>query len=512
MKSAIIIPMLLCLSVHAATITSVLTNNPTYPNHFIDSGTGKAVLLTGPQTWTSFQDLSESSTPAAISFDNYVNFLSNHNASATILWKKDLPKYFAWGADSGSSTWYVTPWPWNRTGPGNATDGNLKFDLTTSNNTYYARLRNRVIQLQTNGIYAIVELFDGLGINGNRGSTDGYPYTGANNINSVDDGYSSGATGISSMTMGSANAITGAMDAYVTNVLADLSDLPNVLWEISEEAPDNSTWWQGHMIVLIHSREASAGGLIHPVGYPTLNVSGATDSTLYNSDADWVAPVARFSPTSSCGSGTPACKVNINDSDHSYFGMWNDSAQYNRGFCWTNVCNNDAILFMDPYLIYWPSGSRNSPGSVSNGVGTTEDSRWNNFRDNMGYAVTLSKQIHNFAKMVAQSGLASTGNCLAYTNVGSWESLVYAYSGGSFTVNLATQTGRTLNVQWLNPATGTVTNTASVSGGSSSQSFSTPSGFAADSVLLLQDSIFGEPPAAVSAGSGVYFGRGAKTL
>ncbi|HYW97529.1 MAG TPA: hypothetical protein VE822_00335 [Candidatus Elarobacter sp.] len=62
---------------------------------------------------------------------------------------------------------------------------------------------------------------------------------------------------------------------------------------------------------------------------------------LYNSNADWVAPSARISPTSSCGSGTPQCKVNINESDHSYYGMWNDSAQTNRNYVWENFGNGN---------------------------------------------------------------------------------------------------------------------------------------------------------------------------
>lgn len=48
-----------------------------------------------------------------------------------------------------------------------------------------------------------------------------------------------------------------------------LNDLDNVLWEISEEAPSNSTAWQDHMIALLHSYEAGKP-MQHPVGYPWL--------------------------------------------------------------------------------------------------------------------------------------------------------------------------------------------------------------------------------------------------
>ena len=452
------------------------TANP----HYFVTPSGKAVLLSGSHTWDDFQDTDTSASPAAFDFNGYVNFLKSHGHSVTILWRKDLPTYCGWGA---GGTWHMSPFPWKRTGGSSGTqvasDGLPAFDLTQLDQTYFDRLRARVIQLQQNGIYAIVELFDGLGITSNRCSTDGYPFTGGNNVNGVNDGG-----GTNSMTMGSPNIITNYQDAFVQKVIDTVNDQPNVLWEISEEAPDNSTWWQGHMITLIHTYEAGKP-FQHPVGYPTLNVSGASDATLYNSDADWVAPVARISPTSSCGSGTPACKVNINDSDHSYFGMWNDSAQTNRNYVWENFANGNQVIFMDPYLIYWSSGNRNLCQSPTNGVCTGPDSRWNNMRDNLGYTVNYANKM-DLLKMTPQGGLSSTGYCLAQTPSVGAEYLVYAPSGGTFTVNLSATT-RALNVEWLNPATGATTAGAAISGGSTAQSFTAP--FSGDAVLYIVDAL-----------------------
>src|SRR6266446_4046230 len=277
-----------------------LKQSTTNPYYFVDPS-GKAILLTGSQTWDDFQDTDTSASPAPFDFNAYVNFLKLHGHNATILWRKDLPTYCGWGA---GGTWHMAPFPWNRTGGSSgtqvATDGLPAFDLTQLDQTYFDRLRARVIQLQQNGIYAIVELFDGLGLTNNRCASDGYPFTTGNNVNGVDDGC-----GTNSMTMTSANTITGYQDAFVQKAIDTVNDQPNVLWEISEEAPDNSTWWQGHMISLIHTYEAGKPAQ-HPVGFPY--VTGASDSLLYNSDADWVAPGARISPTSSCGSGTPACR------------------------------------------------------------------------------------------------------------------------------------------------------------------------------------------------------------
>jgi hypothetical protein len=449
-----------------------LASNPRY---FTD-GSGKAILLTGSQTWDTFQDTDQSTFPGAFDFTTYVNFLKSHGHNVTILWRKDLPTYCGWGA---GGTWHMTPFPWQRTGGSGGTqvasDGLPAFDLTQFNQVYFDRLRSRVIQLQQNGIYAIVELFDGLGLSNNRCSSDGYPFTGGNNVNGVDDGG-----GANSMTMGSPNTITNYQDAFVQKVIDTLNDQPNVLWEISEEAPTASTWWQGHMISLIHTYETGKP-VQHPVGFPY--VTGTSDSLLYNSDADWVAPGARISPTSTCGSGTPACKVNINDSDHSYFGMWNDSAQTNRSYVWENFANGNQVMFMDPYLIYWTSGNRNLCLSPTNGVCSGPDSRWNNMRDNLGYTLNYANKM-DLAKMTPQGNLSSTGYCLADNVATGAEYLVYAPNGGTFTVNLSTTT-RVLNVEWFNPASGTTTTGGTITGGAS-HSFTAP--FSGDAVLYLVDS------------------------
>jgi flagellar hook assembly protein FlgD len=456
--------------------------------HYFTDGSGKAILLTGSQTWDTFQDLDMSTSPAAFDFTSYVNFLKSHGHNVTILWRKDLPTYCNWGA---GGTWHVEQFPWKRTGGSSGTqvasDGLPAFDLTQLDQTYFDRLRARVVQLQQNGIYADVELFDGLDLLNNRCSNDGYPFTGGNNVNGVDDGG-----GTNSMTMSARNSITDIQEAYVKKVVDTLNDLPNVLWEISEEAPTNSTWWQAFMIDLLHAYEG--GGTIsqtgevfsakvfkHPVHYPTLQYPG-NDSALPNSKADVVSPTTRISGTSTCGTGTPPCKVNINDSDHSYYGMWNDSAQTNRNYVWENFANGNQVMFMDPYLIYWSSGNRNLCQSPSNGVCTGPDSRWNNMRDNLGYTLGYANKM-DLAKMTPQGNLSSTGYCLAQTPSVGAEYLVYAPSGGTFTVNLSATT-RALNVEWFNPATGGTTSGGAISGGTT-QSFTAP--FSGDAVLYIVD-------------------------
>ena len=97
-----------------------------------------------------------------------------------------------------------------RTGPGRATDGRLKFDLTRFDPAYFDRLRARVQALNGAGIYAGVYLFTGEWLLRFRCATDGYPFSGPNNVNGVDDGYRgrSPEAAVATVTMTKPNAIT----------------------------------------------------------------------------------------------------------------------------------------------------------------------------------------------------------------------------------------------------------------------------------------------------------------
>jgi hypothetical protein len=285
----------------------------------------------------------------------------------------------------------------------------VKFDLTRFNQKFFDRLRARVRALDAAGIYAGVYLFTGEYLLEYRCSTDGYPLTGANNINGADDGYISGKKGINAVTMTAPNAIIKVQDAYVKQVIDTLNDLPNVLWIVSEEGPANSTWWNNHMISLVRTYE-SRKPYQHPIGYATL--TRAPDTILYNSDADWVAPKAGISPIWSCGSGKPACKVNINDSDHSYWEIWNDTPQQNRNWAWENLMNGNQVLFMDPYLVYYPRENRNLCVSPKHAICIAPDKRWDNLRDNLGYILRYSRKF-NLLRVTPQPALSSTGILLS---------------------------------------------------------------------------------------------------
>jgi hypothetical protein len=260
-----------------------------------------------------------------------------------------------------------------------------------------------------------------------------------------------------------------------------LNDLPNILWLVSEESPSSATWWNDHLIA--HARAYQAGKPFqHPIGFGV--PGGGTDSMVIDSNADWVAIHSKVFSSTNCGSGTPACKAIMNDSDHTYFGMWTESAQANRNFAWQNFLSGNSVSFMDPYTVYYPREGRDSCQNPVNGICDAADTRWTNFRANLGYMVRYSTRMH-LAQMTPRPSLSSTGWALAHAAASQAEYLVYQSNSGGFTVNLSATT-RVLNVEWLNPSTGAITTGSPVTGGSSAQAFTPP--FSGDAVLYLVDS------------------------
>ena len=116
----------------------------------------------------------------------------------------------------------------------------------------------------------------------------------------------------------------------------------------------------------------------HPIGYGAPDERRIARFTTRMRTGS--TPQIRISPATSCGTGNPTCKVNVNDSDHSYFGMWNDTPQENRNYAWQNFMTGNQVLFMDPYLVYYPREGRNMCVSPVNGICSGPDPRWDNFQ------------------------------------------------------------------------------------------------------------------------------------
>jgi hypothetical protein len=165
--------------------------------------------------------------------------------------------------------------------------------------------------------------------------------------------------------------------------------------------------------------------------------------------------------------------------------MWIETPQQNRNYTWENFLNGSQVLFMDPYVVEYPREKRNLCVSPTNGICSGPDPRYDNLRDNLGYTLKYSRKV-NLALVTPHGSLSSTGYCLAQTPSVGAEYLVYAPSGGAFTMDLsAMPASRMLAVEWFNPTTGTTIVKDPIRSGSSRQSFTPP--FSGDAVLYLVD-------------------------
>ena len=92
--------------------------------------------------------------------------------------------------------------------------------------------------------------------------------------------------------------------------------------------------------------------------------------------------------------------------------------------------------------------------------------------DQIGYVATFfNDKGVKFWNMAPNPALSSTGIVLADPAA---EYVVYAHTGGTFTVDLSAAGGETFEVQWYNPRTGALTSESSVTGGSNNASFTAP--------------------------------------
>jgi hypothetical protein len=450
-----------------ATISTITTRGPlrvltSNPRYFTDDS-GKAIFLAGSHTWSNgMEDRGTTYPPLPFDYDGYMNFMKSHNFNWMRLWTTEMTRVST--SDDPFEDRIGPPFKWVRSSTCCANDGGNKFDFTQLDPNYFSRMRSRIIQAGQNGIYVSVMLFNGYMWEFDESASDGNPFESENNVNSVSCG------GICPSDAAQISAQAWSYEqAYLRKAVDTVNDLPNVMYEVSNEAGSPySDDWQASVIRYIKRYEATKAKQ-HPVGM-TFQYQGGNEVTLHKSEADWISP----------GTKLPAeareSKVVINDTDHSY--SWNrmkaDGRNAQRAWAWENFAQGNNLAFMDPYLVVWPG--RNSPGGKNTDlkVGTTTDPYWDEIRNALTDVRNYAKKI-DLANLTPRGSLSTSGFCLA--NPGS-EYLVFS-SSNSFTLTTAEGS---YTFEWFNPSTHTIAQTGTVTVGSR-QTFT--ASFTGDSVLWL---------------------------
>jgi hypothetical protein len=424
--------------------------HPQNPRYFTADGE-KAILLTGSHTWNNLVDMGRSDPPEAFDFDAYLDFLEQHNHNFIRLWAWDS---IVWDTRANGRlgkdfVHHVAPLPWQRTGPGNATDGNPKFDLTKFNPAYFDRLRNRVEAAGKRGIYVSVMLFEGWGLfHGNRGRAApagwawrGHPFHPDNNINRINaDADGDGVTG-EVHRLGN-EAINALQADYVRKVVDTVNIMDNVLYEVINEGGEKSwDWW---VVDTIKKYEQSKPKQ-HPVG---ITGHGAERlESMLASPADWISP-GRQDGYAEDPPAWEGKKVSLHDTDH----VWGVGG--NADWVWKSFLRGHNPIFMDPY-----------DGAV---LGTKFDAKWKPIHAAMGQVRRLAERI-DLAAMQPHNKLASTGYCLSRPG---HAYVVFTPQRGKVTVDLTAASGE-LKLQWLHPLTGEIAQEAMITGGKR-QDFTSP--------------------------------------
>jgi len=402
--------------------TGPLRVHPQNPRYFTDA-TGKAVYLTGSHTWSNRADLGPSDPPPPFDFDAYLAFLSRYGHNFIRLWAWELT---AWDTKiSGENKQHsVRPHPYARTGPGMALDGKPKFDLTTFDPAYFQRLRSRAEAASRRGIFVSVMLFEGV-IQVYPGGWQRHPFHPDNNVSRL-GGDVAQAVDIHTLKHPKINAI---QEAYARKVLDTLSDLDNVLYEISNENHAPSTEWQYRFICLLKDHERTKAKQ-HPVGM-TFQWKGGSNKTLFDSPAAWISP----NPEGGYRDDPPAAdgrKVILNDTDH----LWGLGG--NAPWVWKSFLRGMNPIFMDPY-----------EGVV---LGAKFDPKYEPIRRAMGVTLRVAGELE-LAAMTPRNELASSRYCLAGHGKRGMEYVVYVPRGEEVSVDLADAKGK-LTVEWLDPVSG----------------------------------------------------------
>ncbi|MHC4401986.1 MAG: DUF6298 domain-containing protein [Planctomycetota bacterium] len=444
--------------------------HPDNPRYFTDD-TGRAVYLTGSHTWLNLQDGGPKFPPPEFDYNQYLDVLQEQNHNFTRLWSWESP---VWVLPDSTRFW-LDPLPFQRTGPGKASDGRLRFDLTRFDPSYFDRLRKRVAAAADRDICVGIMLFQGFSVSRKSKSRNKtpwkyHPLNRANNINGIHGDPDGDGEGYETHTLRIAE-VTRVQEAYVRRVIDTVNHLDNVIYEIGNECHGSSTEWQYHMIDVIHSYERGKPKQ-HPVWmsfqWDGLQGSG-TNENLFKSAASAISPgnvAARADYTKGPPLGARG-KIVIVDSDH--VGATNlDRAAW----AWRCFARGLHPIFMDDPPI---KGAAEHPRFKDTGP----DGPAARTRAAMGDTLSFAGRI-DLAAMTPTDDPdeCSTRHCLRHPGR---EYLVYQPKAGPFT--LVVKAGK-YQIEWFRPPTGKTVERGHIEAGDGSRRFTPP--FDGHAVLYLR--------------------------
>lgn len=305
----------------AGMLLHVSSSNPRY----FENESGNIVYLQGSYFGAELQDNAFNGTDPS-DWAGVIADMENNNGNLIRMWT----------SETGGSTNVISPMPWNRSGTPGAPDGLNKYDLSSLNvgdlvtpeinsSAYFERMRARIIDAQSRGIYVSIMLFHAFGWEqgsarcGGCTSWNRHPFHPSNNVNSVDGDTDNDNQGWEIAQGASSRPGQSFQEAYVDQVVDTVGDLDNVLFEIANEAYSESGMnaWHESLIARIRAREIANEYLIHPIGWTALTAypgGGAGDDTpIIAGDNEWMS-------LGGAGMNNPPAnshgKPDILDSDH----------------------------------------------------------------------------------------------------------------------------------------------------------------------------------------------------
>ena len=273
--------------------------------------------------------------------------------------------------------------PYLRSGPGTAADGRDKFDLNQFNEAYFDYWRTVIVYAQSKGVVVQLTIFDnwhnkGWVVEDNGDSQHEWGmkydfYNGANNVNEINTANQGDWTN-------PAHAVYPVQQALIRKVVDELGNLPNVVYEISNENYASASW-ELQLADYLSSYEAFKGldaHLVMPRDLPNHDSAGGKSNNPASTHSEMVSRYSLNQPL-------------LADND----GGGNASADGRRMKVWAALTAGGHIDYFH-YAMYQTSVLNSS--DVANGMGF------------LGLVATFldANQIE-LSGMVPSDGLVSSG-------------------------------------------------------------------------------------------------------